>query len=197
MNESIRSSLSMYFLEALEQCINSHKSKQKEKVSILEKFQETGKIPSEVWGCMEKINVKPIYTSTLGGHKYIKVPMEEIARLNLIEEITPYSYIDWDDPLGVPVYLESDVDANTYMDRLETRGIPVHLTDHGEIPHEEFEALSNYTKDVGYYFAHYERDFDDLLDIHKASKSEDEKSSILKIIEDKFGAKKPTIVNSD
>lgn len=199
MSKIIRSSLTTFFLESLEHCINSQKSiTMEEKLALVEKFQKTGRIPTEVAECVEKTNIKPFFETE--GHGYLKVPLEEIAQLDLVEKITPYSYMDTKDPndeFGMPIYLEEDQDAKTYIDRLKQRGIPVDTTEHGIIPDKDIQGLHPYTKDIAYYFAHYERDFNDLLDIRKASKSEDEKRAILSIIEDRFGAKKSKIKNSD
>jgi hypothetical protein len=53
------------------------------------------------------------------------VPLSSLEALDLIDKITPYSYL-----LGAYAYLEEDQDATTFIDALVDKGIPFAFTVH-------------------------------------------------------------------
>jgi len=52
------------------------------------------------------------------GHGWLAVKRQELEKLGLLKEISPYSY-----QRGQTVYLEEDSDANTFIKALEANGI--------------------------------------------------------------------------
>jgi hypothetical protein len=68
-----------------------------------------------------KIPTKFIYY-TDPGHGWIKVPMSELVRLNISNDITPFSYVR-----GQYVFLEEDCDASTFLNAREREGNRVTL----------------------------------------------------------------------
>ncbi len=72
---------------------------------------------------MEKLNksnknVTYISTST---HGYIKALVKDVKRLGI--KVTDYSFTK-----GEHIYLEEDIDAKTYLDALDNRGIDYTLS---------------------------------------------------------------------
>lgn len=53
------------------------------------------------------------------AHGWIKISLKHLNQLNLIENITPFSYIN-----NKHAYLEEDLDASRLLDRLEELNIP-------------------------------------------------------------------------
>jgi len=51
------------------------------------------------------------------GHGWIEVPMSEIERLCIADQISPYSYRK-----GATAYLEEDCDASVFLRAKEARG---------------------------------------------------------------------------
>tara|TARA_R110000787_G_scaffold208332_1_gene318276 strand:- start:314 stop:619 length:306 start_codon:yes stop_codon:yes gene_type:complete len=51
------------------------------------------------------------------GHAWLRVPLSEIQRFNLLSKISNYSYIN-----NNYLYLEEDVDAPLYLDLLKENG---------------------------------------------------------------------------
>lgn len=54
------------------------------------------------------------------SHGWLKVPVSELERLNIVEDITTYSYVRND-----VAYLEQDVDMGTFLNAREAEGNPV------------------------------------------------------------------------
>lgn len=71
-----------------------------------------------------------------GGHAWCKVPVSSLEALDLVDKITPYSYL-----LGKYAYLEEDQDATTFIDALVDKGIPFTFTTHHT---DRLSAIRNY-----------------------------------------------------
>ena len=54
------------------------------------------------------------------SHGWLKVPVSELERRNIVEDITTYSYVRND-----VAYLEQDVDMATFLNAREAEGNPV------------------------------------------------------------------------
>ena len=57
------------------------------------------------------------------GHAWLRVPLSELRRGNLISKISSYSYMN-----GKWAYLEEDQDAPLYLNRLEEDGYKPFIT---------------------------------------------------------------------
>ena len=71
------------------------------------------------------------------GHAWCKVSVSLLDRLNLIDKITPYSYIR-----GGFAYLEEDCDLSSLMHAAQLAGIP--LTFRERIARERPSRVRNY-----------------------------------------------------
>lgn len=60
------------------------------------------------------------YFTEDAGHGWLHVKRAELERLGILNQITPYSH-----QRGKTVYLEEDVDAQTFLRAKEARGEPV------------------------------------------------------------------------
>lgn len=65
-----------------------------------------------------KIRVKTIKVFSDPGHSWVKVKRSELKELDILKDITKYSY-----QRGEFVYLEEDVDAGTYIKALKENNI--------------------------------------------------------------------------
>jgi uncharacterized protein (DUF924 family) len=70
-----------------------------------------------------KTQVYHFYTDS--GHGWLKVPREKLEELNLIDQISKYSYQN-----GSYVYLEEDCDAYTFIRAMEEKGIKIQFQEH-------------------------------------------------------------------
>lgn len=70
------------------------------------------------------------------GHGWCKVPVKFLESLDLVDQITPHSYL-----LGAYAYLEEDADASTFVRALEEKGIPFAFTVHHT---NRLSAIRNY-----------------------------------------------------
>ena len=57
---------------------------------------------------------------TDASHGWLKVPVAELERLNIVEDITTFSYVRYD-----MAYLEQDADMATFLKAREAEGKPV------------------------------------------------------------------------
>jgi hypothetical protein len=71
------------------------------------------------------------------GHAWCKVSVSLLDRLNLIDKITPYSYIR-----GGFAYLEEDCDLSTLMHAAQLAGIPLVFRE--RVARERYSRVRNY-----------------------------------------------------
>jgi hypothetical protein len=55
---------------------------------------------------------RPLVWHSDGGHEWLEVPLKELCRVNVADQISQYSYIEQD--RGI-VFLEGDCDVATYV----------------------------------------------------------------------------------
>jgi len=64
------------------------------------------------------MKVKTIIAYSDSGHGWAKVKITELKKLNLLDKISSFSYVN-----GDYAFLEEDCDLSVYVKELQTRGI--------------------------------------------------------------------------
>ena len=71
------------------------------------------------------------------GHGWLQVPIAELFKLGIQNQITSYSYVN-----GIHAYLEEDCDFSTFYRAKEARGEPVEY----ERVYQEHTPVRNYPR---------------------------------------------------